>query len=75
VVALVLQGLRPLDDAAAPTERDPAMDSKDPEDIPTFDEWKRKMMEEVEKEQSETRGHFFFVSWLGFARRSIMKYL
>ncbi|XP_046882888.1 SUN domain-containing ossification factor isoform X2 [Hypomesus transpacificus] len=33
-----------------PTETDPSVAPKDPEDIPTFDEWKRKMME-VEKEK------------------------
>ncbi|XP_062260315.1 SUN domain-containing ossification factor-like isoform X1 [Platichthys flesus] len=33
------------------TETDPSVSSKDPEDIPTFDEWKRKMME-VEKEKT-----------------------
>jgi hypothetical protein len=33
---------------------------KDPEDIPTFDEWKKKVME-VEKEKSkEALGFFFF---------------
>ncbi|CAL8238514.1 unnamed protein product [Lota lota] len=42
------KGLSP--PAAAP-ETDSTVGSKDPEDIPTFDEWKRKMMEEVEKEQ------------------------
>ena len=35
-------------------ETDPSGASKDPEDIPTFDEWKRKMME-VEKEKSKSR--------------------
>ncbi|XP_034469713.1 SUN domain-containing ossification factor-like isoform X2 [Hippoglossus hippoglossus] len=33
------------------TDTDPSVSSKDPEDIPTFDEWKRKMME-VEKEKT-----------------------
>lgn len=32
-------------------------ESKDPEDIPTFDEWKRKVME-VEKEKSKIQSHF-----------------
>lgn len=32
-------------------DTDPSVSSKDPEDIPTFDEWKRKMME-VEKEKT-----------------------
>uniref|UniRef100_A0A8C6LWU6 SUN domain-containing ossification factor n=1 Tax=Nothobranchius furzeri TaxID=105023 RepID=A0A8C6LWU6_NOTFU len=32
---------------------DPPVSSKDPEDIPTFDEWKRKMME-VEKEKTQS---------------------
>ncbi|XP_041848143.1 SUN domain-containing ossification factor-like isoform X2 [Melanotaenia boesemani] len=32
-------------------DTDPSASSKDPEDIPTFDEWKRKMME-VEKEKT-----------------------
>ncbi|XP_062337175.1 SUN domain-containing ossification factor-like [Osmerus eperlanus] len=36
-----------------PTETDPSLASKDPEDIPTFDEWKRKMME-VEKEKIQS---------------------
>ncbi|XP_047674797.1 SUN domain-containing ossification factor-like isoform X3 [Tachysurus fulvidraco] len=35
------------------TETDPALPSKDPEDIPTFDEWKKIMME-VENEKSQT---------------------
>lgn len=39
------------------TERDNSVSSKDPEDIPTFDEWKRKMME-VEKEKSKIQSHF-----------------
>lgn len=39
------------------TERDNSESSKDPEDIPTFDEWKRKMME-VEKEKSKIQSHF-----------------
>ncbi|KAM4605479.1 SUN domain-containing ossification factor [Polymixia lowei] len=34
------------------TETDTSTGSKDPEDIPTFDEWKRKMME-VEKEKTQ----------------------
>ncbi|XP_030608044.1 SUN domain-containing ossification factor isoform X3 [Archocentrus centrarchus] len=34
------------------TDTDSAVNSKDPEDIPTFDEWKRKMME-VEKEKTQ----------------------
>ena len=50
LVVGLLQGLSP--PAAAP-ETDPTVGSKDPEDIPTFDEWKRKMME-VEQEQSKT---------------------
>lgn len=36
------------------TDTDLPAGTKDPEDIPTFDEWKRKMME-VEKEQSKSR--------------------
>ncbi|XP_072543327.1 SUN domain-containing ossification factor-like isoform X2 [Salminus brasiliensis] len=35
------------------TETDPSVSGKDPEDIPTFDEWKKKMMEE-ENEKSQT---------------------
>ncbi|KAM9845295.1 SUN domain-containing ossification factor [Aulostomus maculatus] len=35
----------------AATDTDSSVSSKDPEDIPTFDEWKRKMME-VEKEKT-----------------------
>ncbi|GAA6094500.1 SUN domain-containing ossification factor-like isoform X1 [Tachysurus ichikawai] len=35
------------------TDTDPALPSKDPEDIPTFDEWKKIMME-VENEKSQT---------------------
>ncbi|MCJ8731211.1 hypothetical protein PDJAM_G00196750 [Pangasius djambal] len=35
------------------TETDPALPSKDAEDIPTFDEWKKIMME-VENEKSQT---------------------
>ncbi|KAF7654303.1 hypothetical protein LDENG_00071440 [Lucifuga dentata] len=35
------------------TETDASMSSKDPEDIPTFDEWKRKVME-VEKEKTHS---------------------
>lgn len=35
------------------TETDPALPSKDAEDIPTFDEWKKIMME-VENEKSKT---------------------
>ncbi|XP_017275832.1 SUN domain-containing ossification factor isoform X2 [Kryptolebias marmoratus] len=40
-------------DAGSPvtSDTDPPASSKDPEDIPTFDEWKRKMME-VEKEKT-----------------------
>uniref|UniRef100_A0A1A7XLT5 SUN domain-containing ossification factor n=5 Tax=Iconisemion striatum TaxID=60296 RepID=A0A1A7XLT5_9TELE len=34
-------------------DTDPPVSSKDPEDIPTFDEWKRKMME-VEKEKTQS---------------------
>lgn len=34
------------------SDSDPPAGCKDPEDIPTFDEWKRKVME-VEKEKSE----------------------
>ncbi|XP_049338814.1 SUN domain-containing ossification factor isoform X2 [Astyanax mexicanus] len=34
-------------------ETDPSVPHKDPEDIPTFDEWKKKMMEE-ENEKSQT---------------------
>ncbi|XP_076018321.1 SUN domain-containing ossification factor isoform X2 [Genypterus blacodes] len=37
----------------AATEPDSSVSSKDPEDIPTFDEWKRKMME-VEKEKTHS---------------------
>lgn len=33
------------------TDTDPSQGGRDPEDNPTFDEWKRKMME-VEKEKS-----------------------
>lgn len=41
-------------------EIDPAsaMTPKDPGDIPTFDEWKKKVME-VEKEKSKFRIHWF----------------
>lgn len=39
------------------TETDPGEPNKDPEDIPTFDEWKRKVME-VEKEKSKIQSHF-----------------
>ncbi|XP_044076841.1 SUN domain-containing ossification factor-like isoform X2 [Siniperca chuatsi] len=35
------------------TDTDSSVSSKDPEDIPTFDEWKRKMME-VEKEKTQS---------------------
>lgn len=35
------------------TDATPAVNSKDPEDIPTFDEWKKKVME-VEKEKSQS---------------------
>lgn len=38
-------------DSSAISESDPSVGSKDPEDIPTFDEWKRKVME-VEKEKT-----------------------
>ncbi|XP_056912842.1 SUN domain-containing ossification factor-like isoform X2 [Takifugu flavidus] len=34
------------------SDSDPTVSCKDPEDIPTFDEWKRKMME-VEKEKTQ----------------------
>lgn len=34
------------------TDATPAVNPKDPEDIPTFDEWKKKVME-VEKEKSK----------------------
>ncbi|XP_077413868.1 SUN domain-containing ossification factor-like isoform X2 [Vanacampus margaritifer] len=37
--------------AAVTMDTDPSVTSKDPEDIPTFDEWKRKMME-VENEKT-----------------------
>ncbi|XP_013869271.1 SUN domain-containing ossification factor [Austrofundulus limnaeus] len=37
-------------------DTDPPVGSKDPEDIPTFDEWKRKMME-VEKEKTAQSTH------------------
>lgn len=40
------------------TETDPGATNKDPEDIPTFDEWKRKVME-VEKEKSKIQSHFY----------------
>ncbi|XP_049604204.1 SUN domain-containing ossification factor isoform X2 [Syngnathus scovelli] len=36
---------------AVTVDTDPTVNSKDPEDIPTFDEWKRKMME-VENEKT-----------------------
>lgn len=36
------------------TDTDSSVSTKDPEDIPTFDEWKRKMME-VENEKSTIR--------------------
>ncbi|XP_019733491.1 SUN domain-containing ossification factor-like isoform X2 [Hippocampus comes] len=39
--------------AAVIGDADPSVSGKDPEDIPTFDEWKRKMME-VENEKSKT---------------------
>uniref|UniRef100_A0A8C6R5W4 SUN domain-containing ossification factor n=2 Tax=Nannospalax galili TaxID=1026970 RepID=A0A8C6R5W4_NANGA len=44
-------------DYTKPGETDPAsvVNSKDPEDIPTFDEWKKKVME-VEKEKSLSTG-------------------
>lgn len=35
------------------TDTDSSVSTKDPEDIPTFDEWKRKMME-VEKEKTQS---------------------
>ncbi|XP_031588761.1 SUN domain-containing ossification factor-like isoform X1 [Oreochromis aureus] len=35
------------------TDTDSSVSAKDPEDIPTFDEWKRKMME-VEKEKTQS---------------------
>lgn len=37
----------------ATADTDSSVSSKDPEDIPTFDEWKRKVME-VEKEKSKS---------------------
>ncbi|CAJ1071716.1 SUN domain-containing ossification factor-like isoform X1 [Xyrichtys novacula] len=37
----------------AATDTDSSVSSKDPEDIPTFDEWKRKVME-VEKEKTQS---------------------
>ncbi|XP_077360132.1 SUN domain-containing ossification factor-like isoform X2 [Festucalex cinctus] len=37
--------------ASVTMDTDPSVNSKDPEDIPTFDEWKRKMME-VENEKT-----------------------
>ncbi|XP_061550100.1 SUN domain-containing ossification factor-like isoform X1 [Phycodurus eques] len=37
--------------AAVTMDTEPSVNSKDPEDIPTFDEWKRKMME-VENEKT-----------------------
>uniref|UniRef100_A0A3B4A0V1 SUN domain-containing protein n=1 Tax=Periophthalmus magnuspinnatus TaxID=409849 RepID=A0A3B4A0V1_9GOBI len=39
--------------SSGPAETDSNVGSKDPEDIPTFDEWKRKVME-VEKEKTVT---------------------
>lgn len=40
-------------DSSVTSETDSSVGSKDPEDIPTFDEWKRKVME-VEKEKTVT---------------------
>lgn len=40
-------------DPSVTSEADSSVGSKDPEDIPTFDEWKRKVME-VEKEKTVT---------------------
>lgn len=42
------------------TDTDSSVSSKDPEDIPTFDEWKRKMME-VEKEKSKIMFKFILL--------------
>lgn len=47
-------GQAPSSPVAADT--DPSVSCKDPEDIPTFDEWKRKVME-VEKEKSKSRSY------------------
>ncbi|KAG8013955.1 Dynamin-3, partial [Nibea albiflora] len=41
------------DPSSPVTETDPSVSNKDPEDIPTFDEWKRKVME-VEKEKTQS---------------------
>lgn len=48
-------------DYTKPGEIDPSSVTgpKDPEDIPTFDEWKKKVME-VEKEKSKETLWFFF---------------
>lgn len=40
-------------------DTDSSVSCKDPEDIPTFDEWKRKVME-VEKEKSKIKSLFCF---------------
>ncbi|XP_036939910.1 SUN domain-containing ossification factor-like isoform X1 [Acanthopagrus latus] len=40
-------------DSPVTTVTEPSVSSKDPEDIPTFDEWKRKVME-VEKEKPQS---------------------
>jgi hypothetical protein len=47
-------------DYTKPGETDPTSvtSPKDPEDIPTFDEWKKKVME-VEKEKSKKAVGFF----------------
>lgn len=48
ILSSLRQGLSP----PGPTSDTESSGSKEPEDIPTFDEWKRKMME-VEKEKSK----------------------
>lgn len=49
-------------DYKKPGETDPApvTGPKDPEDIPTFDEWKKKVME-VEKEKSKEALGFYYI--------------
>ncbi|XP_035526583.1 SUN domain-containing ossification factor-like isoform X1 [Morone saxatilis] len=43
----------PVQGSPVTTDTDSSVGSKDPEDIPTFDEWKRKVME-VEKEKTQS---------------------
>lgn len=52
-------------DYTKPEEIDPTTvtSPKDPEDIPTFDEWKKKVME-VEKEKSKKALWFLFFPFL-----------